>query len=158
MAGTDARLLLLFMGAMGKSAQSCCTPGFRTPWKGRPVSALIHAATMVTAASSCGALSLCSSRRPPPRRPAGDRGLTSFFAATIALVKTTSSVIAYSTCSQLGYMFVALGAGAIVGISTLNPWLLQGAAVPGRGSVITAMHQADMRKMGAVGLHPFTPS
>ena len=79
---------------------------------------------------------------------------TAFFAATVGLVQNDiKRVIAYSTCSQLGYMFVALGVGAYGHrhVPPVHPRLLQGAAVPRRGSVIHAMHhEQDMRNMGGL--------
>ncbi|MEO7157106.1 MAG: NADH-quinone oxidoreductase subunit L, partial [Vicinamibacterales bacterium] len=107
--------LLLFMGAMGKSAQFLLHTWLPDAMEGpTPVSALIHAATMVTAGVFMVA-------RFSPLFEASDfamttvlvvGAITAFFAATVGLVQNDiKRVIAYSTCSQLGYMFVALGAG-----------------------------------------------
>ena len=108
--------LLLFMGAMGKSAQFLLHTWLPDAMEGpTPVSALIHAATMVTAGVFMVA------RLSPLFELAPDAlvfvtvigGITAFFAATVGLVQNDiKRVIAYSTCSQLGYMFVALGVGA----------------------------------------------
>ena len=108
--------LLLFMGAMGKSAQFLLHTWLPDAMEGpTPVSALIHAATMVTAGIFMVA-------RLSPLFELSETALfvvtlvgatTAFFAATIGLVQNDiKRVIAYSTCSQLGYMFVALGVGA----------------------------------------------
>jgi NADH-quinone oxidoreductase subunit L len=107
--------LLLFMGAMGKSAQFLLHTWLPDAMEGpTPVSALIHAATMVTAG-----VFLVARMSPLFEYRARARGgdvvgaMTAFFAATVGLVQNDiKRVIAYSTCSQLGYMFVALGVGA----------------------------------------------
>jgi len=156
--------LLLFMGAMGKSAQFLLHTWLPDAMEGpTPVSALIHAATMVTA----GVFMVARLSPLFEQAPAAQTavlvigGLTSFFAATIALVQNDiKRVIAYSTCSQLGYMFVALGAGAYsVGIfHLLTHGFFKALLFLGAGSVITAMHhEQDMRKMGGLwGSIPFT--
>jgi len=118
--------LLLFMGAMGKSAQFLLHTWLPDAMEGpTPVSALIHAATMVTAGVFMVA------RRSPlfEFSPTALEvvtfvgATTAFFAATVGLVQNDiKRVVAYSTCSQLGYMFVALGVGAYgVGIFHLSP-------------------------------------
>ncbi len=111
--------LLLFIGAMGKSAQLLLHTWLPDAMEGpTPVSALIHAATMVTA----GVFLVC--RMSPLFELAPDAktviviigATTAFFAATVGLVQNDiKRVIAYSTCSQLGYMFVALGRGRLFG-------------------------------------------
>ncbi|RZA15214.1 MAG: NADH-quinone oxidoreductase subunit L, partial [Proteobacteria bacterium] len=108
--------LLLFMGAMGKSAQFLLHTWLPDAMEGpTPVSALIHAATMVTAGVFMVArLSPLFELSPFALNVVIIIGaITAFFAATVGLVQNDiKRVIAYSTCSQLGYMFVALGAGA----------------------------------------------
>src|ERR1700759_873823 len=107
--------LLLFMGAMGKSAQFLLHTWLPDAMEGpTPVSALIHAATMVTAGVFMVArLSPLFELSPNAQAFVMFIGaITAFFAATVGLVQNDiKRVIAYSTCSQLGYMFVALGAG-----------------------------------------------
>src|SRR5437879_6004817 len=149
--------LLLFMGAMGKSAQFLLHTWLPDAMEGpTPVSALIHAATMVTAGVFMVArLSPLFEASPVAMTTVLYVGaVTAFFAATVGLVQNDiKRVIAYSTCSQLGYMFVALGAGTYsAGIFHLfthaffKPLLFLGA-----GSVIHAMHhEQDMRKMGGL--------
>lgn len=108
--------LLLFMGAMGKSAQFLLHTWLPDAMEGpTPVSALIHAATMVTAGvflvARCSPLFELSPTALNVVVVVG--ALTAFFAATVGLVQNDiKRVIAYSTCSQLGYMFVGLGIGA----------------------------------------------
>src|SRR5690606_14295764 len=107
--------LLLFMGAMGKSAQFLLHTWLPDAMEGpTPVSALIHAATMVTAGvfmvARLSPLFEASSVSMTVVLLIG--AITAFFAATVGLVQNDiKRVIAYSTCSQLGYMFVALGVG-----------------------------------------------
>ena len=129
--------LLLFMGAMGKSAQFLLHTWLPDAMEGpTPVSALIHAATMVTAGVFMVArLSPLFELAPGALTFVTFIGATTaFFAATVGLVQNDiKRVIAYSTCSQLGYMFVALGVGAYRRrhLPPVHPRLLQGAAVPG---------------------------
>ncbi|MGE0024568.1 MAG: NADH-quinone oxidoreductase subunit L, partial [Hyphomicrobium sp.] len=108
--------LLLFMGAMGKSAQFLLHTWLPDAMEGpTPVSALIHAATMVTAGVFMVArLSPIFELAPTALEVVTLVGaITAFFAATVGLVQNDiKRVIAYSTCSQLGYMFVACGVGA----------------------------------------------
>ena len=108
--------LLLFMGAMGKSAQFLLHTWLPDAMEGpTPVSALIHAATMVTAGVFLVArLSPLYELAPNAQAFVALIGaVTAFFAGTVALVQNDiKRVIAYSTCSQLGYMFVAMGLGA----------------------------------------------
>ncbi len=109
--------LLLFMGAMGKSAQFLLHTWLPDAMEGpTPVSALIHAATMVTAGVFMVArLSPVFEQAPMALSVVVVIGATTaFFAATVGLVQNDiKRVIAYSTCSQLGYMFVALGLGGL---------------------------------------------
>ena len=149
--------LLLFMGAMGKSAQFLLHTWLPDAMEGpTPVSALIHAATMVTAGVFMVArLSPLFEHAPFAQTAVLVIGaITAFFAATVGLVQNDiKRVIAYSTCSQLGYMFVALGAGAYsVGIFHLfTHAFFKALLFLGAGSVITAMHhEQDMRKMGGL--------
>ncbi len=149
--------LLLFMGAMGKSAQFLLHTWLPDAMEGpTPVSALIHAATMVTAGVFMVA-------RLSPIFEASTLAMTvvlivgattAFVAATIGLVQNDiKRVIAYSTMSQLGYMFVALGAGAYTaGIFHLfTHAFFKALLFLGAGAVIHAMHhEQDMRKMGGL--------
>jgi NADH-quinone oxidoreductase subunit L len=152
--------LLLFMGAMGKSAQFLLHTWLPDAMEGpTPVSALIHAATMVTAGVFMVA------RLSPIFEYAPNAALvvivvgatTAFFAATVGLVQNDiKRVIAYSTCSQLGYMFVALGVGAYsAGIFHLfTHAFFKALLFLGAGSVIHAMHhEQDMRHMGGLRKH-----
>ena len=149
--------LLLFMGAMGKSAQFLLHTWLPDAMEGpTPVSALIHAATMVTAGVFLVA-------RMSPLFEYSEFALatvtffgafTAFFAATIGIAQNDiKRVVAYSTCSQLGYMFVAMGVGAYeVGMFHLTTHAFFKALLfLGSGSVIHAMHEEqDMRKMGGL--------
>ncbi|PZA12104.1 NADH-quinone oxidoreductase subunit L [Rhodopseudomonas palustris] len=149
--------LLLFMGAMGKSAQFLLHTWLPDAMEGpTPVSALIHAATMVTAGVFMVA------RMSPLFELAPDAqavvmffgATTAFFAATIGLVQNDiKRIVAYSTCSQLGYMFVAMGAGAYsVGMFHLfTHAFFKALLFLGAGSVIHAMHhEQDIRHMGGL--------
>ncbi len=151
--------LLLFMGAMGKSAQFLLHTWLPDAMEGpTPVSALIHAATMVTAGVFMVArLSPLFEQAPLALQVVTLVGaVTAFFAATVGLVQNDiKRVVAYSTCSQLGYMFVACGVGAYsAGIFHLfTHAFFKALLFLGSGSVIHAMHhEQDMRKMG--GLAP----
>ncbi len=152
--------LLLFMGAMGKSAQFLLHTWLPDAMEGpTPVSALIHAATMVTAGVFLVArMSPMFELAPYAREVVVIVGaVTAFFAATVALVQNDiKRVIAYSTCSQLGYMFVAMGVGAYgVGIFHLfTHAFFKALLFLGSGSVIHAMSgEQDMRKMGGLAPH-----
>ncbi len=152
-----ATCLLLFMGAMGKSAQFLLHTWLPDAMEGpTPVSALIHAATMVTAGVFLVA------RMSPVFELSHDAlmvvtlvgAITAFFAATVGLVQNDiKRVIAYSTCSQLGYMFVALGVGAY-GAAVFHLFthaFFKALLFLGSGSVIHAMSdEQDMRKMGGI--------
>jgi len=149
--------LLLFMGAMGKSAQFLLHTWLPDAMEGpTPVSALIHAATMVTAGVFMVArLSPMFDASPFAMSVVFTIGaITAFFAATVGLVQNDiKRVIAYSTCSQLGYMFVALGAGVYsAGIFHLfTHAFFKALLFLGAGSVIHAMHhEQDMRNMGGL--------
>src|SRR5437764_5037633 len=156
--------LLLFMGAMGKSAQFLLHTWLPDAMEGpTPVSALIHAATMVTAGVFMVArLSFVFDLSPTALNFVLFIGATTaFFAATVGLVQNDiKRVIAYSTCSQLGYMFVAEGVGAYgAGIFHLfTHAFFKALLFLGAGSVITAMHhEQDMRRMGGLKEEiPFT--
>ena len=150
--------LLLFVGAMGKSAQLGLHTWLPDAMEGpTPVSALIHAATMVTAGVFMVA-------RLSPVIEYSDTALqvitivgaaTAFFAATVGCVQNDiKRVIAYSTCSQLGYMFFACGVSAYsAGIFHLmTHGFFKALLFLGAGSVIHAMSdEQDMRKMGGLG-------
>src|SRR5690606_36447155 len=145
--------LLLFLGAMGKSAQFLLHTWLPDAMEGpTPVSALIHAATMVTAGvflvARCSPLFELAPAAPQVVTIVG--AVTAFFAATVGLVQNDiKRVIAYSTCSQLGYMFVALGVGAYgVGIFHLfTHAFFKALLFLGSGSVIHAMSdEQDMRR------------
>ncbi len=149
--------LLLFMGACGKSAQVPLHVWLPDAMEGpTPVSALIHAATMVTAGVYIVARSHALFER---STVALDVVLwvgviTAVFAATIGLVQTDiKRVLAYSTVSQLGYMFAALGLGAYTaGIFHLvTHAFFKALLFLGAGSVIHGLHgEQDLRKMGAL--------
>ena len=156
--------LLLFMGAMGKSAQFLLHTWLPDAMEGpTPVSALIHAATMVTAGVFMVA-------RLSPLFELSTTALTvvtivgattAFFAATVGLVQNDiKRIVAYSTCSQLGYMFVAMGVGAYsVGMFHLfTHAFFKALLFLGSGSVIIAMHhEQDIRHMGGLRKKiPFT--
>ena len=154
--------LLLFMGAMGKSAQFLLHTWLPDAMEGpTPVSALIHAATMVTA----GVFLVC--RMSPVFEYSPDAlafvtvvgATTAFFAATVGLVQNDiKRVIAYSTCSQLGYMFAAAGIGAYEAamFHLFTHAFFKALLFLGSGSVIHAMSdEQDMRKMG--GLYKLIP-
>ena len=149
--------LLLFMGAMGKSAQFGLHTWLPDAMAGpTPVSALIHAATMVTAGVFMMArLSPVFELAPEALKFVTLTGaITAFFAATVGLVQNDiKRVIAYSTCSQLGYMFVACGVGAYgAGIFHLfTHAFFKALLFLGAGSVIHALHhEQDMRNMGGL--------
>jgi NADH-quinone oxidoreductase subunit L len=156
--------LLLFLGAMGKSAQFLLHTWLPDAMEGpTPVSALIHAATMVTAGVFMVArLSPLFEQAPAALAFVTIIGATTaFFAATIGLVQNDiKRVIAYSTCSQLGYMFVGLGVGGYsLGIFHLfTHAFFKALLFLGAGSVILAMHhEQDMRNMGGLWRKiPFT--
>jgi NADH-quinone oxidoreductase subunit L len=156
--------LLLFMGAMGKSAQFLLHTWLPDAMEGpTPVSALIHAATMVTAG-----VFMVARLSPLFEQSSAAMSFvifigatTAIFAATVGLVQNDiKRVIAYSTCSQLGYMFVALGVGGYsIGIFHLfTHAFFKALLFLGAGSVITAMHhEQDMRHMGGLWRKiPFT--
>jgi NADH-quinone oxidoreductase subunit L len=155
-----ALCLLLFMGAMGKSAQLGLHTWLPDAMEGpTPVSALIHAATMVTA----GVFLVC---RMSPLFEYSDLALgvvtfvgasTAFFAATVGLTQNDiKRVIAYSTCSQLGYMFFAAGVSAYPAamFHLTTHAFFKALLFLGAGSVIHAMSdEQDMRKMGGIAKH-----
>lgn len=149
--------VLLFIGAMGKSAQLFLHTWLPDAMEGpTPVSALIHAATMVTA----GVFLVC--RMSPLYEFAPDAkalivflgATTAFFAATVGLVQNDiKRVIAYSTCSQLGYMFVAAGVGvySVAMFHLLTHAFFKAMLFLGAGSVIHGMHhEQDMRRYGGL--------
>lgn len=148
---------LLFIGAMGKSAQLILHTWLPDAMEGpTPVSALIHAATMVTA----GVFLVC--RMSPLMEFAPEAtafitvlgATTAFFAATVGLVQNDiKRVIAYSTCSQLGYMFVAAGVGvySVAMFHLFTHAFFKAMLFLGAGSVIHGMHhEQDMRNYGGL--------
>jgi NADH-quinone oxidoreductase subunit L len=156
--------LLLFMGAMGKSAQFLLHTWLPDAMEGpTPVSALIHAATMVTAGVFMVArLSPLFELAPNAQAVVMFIGATTaFFAGTVGLVQNDiKRIIAYSTCSQLGFMFVALGAGAysIAVFHLFTHAFFKALLFLGAGSVIHACHhEQDIRHMGGLWRKiPFT--
>ncbi|HSC19753.1 MAG TPA: NADH-quinone oxidoreductase subunit L [Rhizomicrobium sp.] len=156
--------ILLFIGAMGKSAQLGLHTWLPDAMEGpTPVSALIHAATMVTA----GVFLVCRCSPLFQLSPAALAfvtfigATTAFFAASVGLFQNDiKRVIAYSTCSQLGYMFAAAGVSAY-GAAMFHLFthaFFKALLFLAAGSVITAMHhEQDMRKMGGLARQiPFT--
>ena len=153
----DLICLLLFVGAMGKSAQILLHTWLPDAMEGpTPVSALIHAATMVTAGVFL--VVRCS-----PIYEYSELALnvitivgmsTAFFAATVALVQTDiKKIIAYSTCSQLGYMFFAAGVGAynVAMFHLFTHAFFKALLFLGSGSVIHAFKdEQNINKMGGV--------
>ena len=153
----DVACVLLFIGAMGKSAQFLLHTWLPDAMEGpTPVSALIHAATMVTA----GVYMVCLLSPMFEAAPAAKvlvtvvGAITCLFAATIGLAQNDiKRVVAYSTCSQLGYMFFAAGVGAYPAamFHLFTHAFFKALLFLGAGSVIEAMHhEQDMRKMGAL--------
>jgi NADH-quinone oxidoreductase subunit L len=149
--------VLLFLGAMGKSAQLGLHVWLPDAMEGpTPVSALIHAATMVTAGV------FLMARMSPIMSDAPHAlgfvtfigGSTALFAATIGCVQNDiKRIIAYSTCSQLGYMFVAAGVGAYQAsiFHLITHAFFKALLFLGAGSVIHAMSdEQDIRKMGGI--------
>ena len=150
--------LMLFVGACGKSAQLPLYLWLPDAMEGpTPVSALIHAATMVTAG-----VFLMTRMNPviaeayhwAPTIIAVIGAATALFAATVAVAQNDiKKVLAYSTVSQLGYMFLAVGSGAYVAaiFHMITHAFFKALLFLGSGSVIHGMHhEQDMRKMGAL--------
>ncbi len=160
----DVICLLLFIGAMGKSAQLLLHTWLPDAMEGpTPVSALIHAATMVTAGVFMVArISPMMEYAPAALMVVTLVGAaTAFFAATVGLVQNDiKRVIAYSTCSQLGYMFFACGVSAYAAgiFHLMTHAFFKALLFLGSGSVIHAMSgEQDMRKMGGIWKKiPFT--
>ena len=153
---------LLFVGAMGKSAQFFLHTWLPDAMEGpTPVSALIHAATMVTA----GVYMVCLLSPIYEYAPVASAiialtgAVTALFAATVGLAQNDiKRVIAYSTCSQLGYMFFAAGVGAYQAamFHLFTHAFFKALLFLGAGSVIHGMHhEQDMRRMG--GLWRYLP-
>ena len=153
----DLAAVLLFIGAMGKSAQFFLHTWLPDAMEGpTPVSALIHAATMVTA----GVYMVCLLSPIYEYAPTASLiiaiigGITALFAATVGMMQNDiKRVIAYSTCSQLGYMFFAAGVGAYQGamFHLFTHAFFKALLFLGAGSVIHGMHhEQDMRKMGGL--------
>ena len=152
--------LLLFVGAVGKSAQIPLYVWLPDAMEGpTPVSALIHAATMVTAGVYMVARNAVLFTHAPEVMfiVAVIGVLTALMAATIGLVQTDiKRVLAYSTVSQLGYMFLATGVGAFAAAAfhLMTHAFFKALLFLGSGSVIHAMNEEqDMRKMGAMRLY-----
>jgi NADH-quinone oxidoreductase subunit L len=154
---TDLACALLFVGAMGKSAQFFLHTWLPDAMEGpTPVSALIHAATMVTA----GVYMVCLLSPMFEYAPVAKEivtvigAVTALFAATVGLTQNDiKRVIAYSTCSQLGYMFFAAGVGAYQAamFHLFTHAFFKALLFLGAGSVINGMHhEQDMRKYGAL--------
>ncbi|HLF14025.1 MAG TPA: NADH-quinone oxidoreductase subunit L [Bacteroidota bacterium] len=154
--------LLLFLGATGKSAQIPLYIWLPDAMAGpTPVSALIHAATMVTAGvymvARCSVLFVLA---PATMETVAIVGIaTAFFAATMGLVQTDiKKILAYSTISQLGYMFAGLGVGAFTAglFHVTTHAFFKALLFLGAGAVIHALHdEQDVTKMG--GLKKFMP-
>ena len=153
----DLICLLLFVGAMGKSAQIFLHTWLPDAMEGpTPVSALIHAATMVTAGVflvvRCSPIYEYSELALNVITVVGMS--TAFFAATVALVQTDiKKIIAYSTCSQLGYMFFATGVGAynVAMFHLFTHAFFKALLFLGSGSVIHAFkEEQNINKMGGV--------
>jgi NADH-quinone oxidoreductase subunit L len=153
----EAVALLLFIGAMGKSAQFFLHVWLPDAMEGpTPVSALIHAATMVTA----GVFMVCRAGELYQLAPYAAGfvtvigAITALFAATIGLAQNDiKRVVAYSTCSQLGYMFFAAGVGAYDAamFHLFTHAFFKALLFLGAGSVIVGLHhEQDMRYMGGV--------
>ena len=153
----DLACVLLFIGAMGKSAQFFLHTWLPDAMEGpTPVSALIHAATMVTAGVYMVCLLSPMFEQAPTARTLVTviGAVTALFAATVGLAQNDiKRVIAYSTCSQLGYMFFAAGVGAYQAamFHLFTHAFFKALLFLGAGSVIHGMHhEQDMRKMGAL--------
>ncbi|WP_411816039.1 NADH-quinone oxidoreductase subunit L [Hyphococcus sp. DH-69] len=156
--------VLLFIGAMGKSAQFLLHTWLPDAMEGpTPVSALIHAATMVTA----GVFLVCRASVIYEYAPNAAAmitfvgAITAFFAATVGLLQDDiKKIVAYSTCSQLGYMFFAAGVGAYDAamFHLFTHAFFKALLFLGSGAVIIGMHhEQDIKKMGGVKeLMPFT--
>ena len=156
--------VLLFIGAMGKSAQFFLHTWLPDAMEGpTPVSALIHAATMVTA----GVFLVCRCSVIFEYAPNAAAlvtlvgAVTAFFAATVGLLQDDiKKIVAYSTCSQLGYMFFAAGVGAYDAamFHLFTHAFFKALLFLGSGAVIIGMHhEQDIKKMGGVrNLMPFT--
>src|ERR1700688_325460 len=153
----DLACVLLFIGAMGKSAQFLLHTWLPDAMEGpTPVSALIHAATMVTA----GVYMVCLLSPMFEYAPIAKAvvtvvgAITALFAATVGLAQNDiKRVIAYSTCSQVGYMFMAAGVGAYQAsmFHLFTHAFFKALLFLAAGSVITAMHhEQDMRAMGGL--------
>jgi NADH-quinone oxidoreductase subunit L len=158
----DLACVLLFIGAMGKSAQFLLHTWLPDAMEGpTPVSALIHAATMVTA----GVYMVCLLSPMFEYAPIAKAvvtvvgATTALFAATVGLAQNDiKRVVAYSTCSQLGYMFFAAGVGAYPAamFHLFTHAFFKALLFLGAGAVINAVHhEQDMRKMG--GLYKVLP-
>jgi NADH-quinone oxidoreductase subunit L len=155
--GVTSIAILLFIGAVGKSAQIPLYVWLPDAMAGpTPVSALIHAATMVTAGVyMIVRCSVIFTHAPTAMFIVAIIGaITALFAATIGLAQNDiKKVLAYSTISQLGYMFLACGVGAFIAaiFHVITHAFFKALLFLGSGSVIHGMHhEQDMRRMGAL--------
>ncbi len=157
-----AATLLLFLGATGKSAQIPLYTWLPDAMEGpTPVSALIHAATMVTAGVYMVARSAPLYTRTPISLEAVAiiGAATALFAASMGLVqRDIKRILAYSTVSQLGYMFAALGVGAFAAgiFHLMTHAFFKALLFLGAGSVIHAAHEQDILRIG--GLKKYLPT
>ena len=148
--------LLIFLGAVGKSGQFPLHSWLPDAMEGpTPVSALIHAATMVAAGVYLTAVMypLFAASEAALGTVAVIGGLTALFAATIALVQTDiKRILAYSTISQLGYMMLALGTGGYTAaiFHLMTHAFFKALLFLAAGSVIHAIHTQDIREMGGL--------
>ena len=153
--GVTSVAVLLFIGATGKSAQIPLLRGCLTRWPARRrFRLLIHAATMVTAGVYMVVRCNAIYQHAPTAMfiVAIIGGATAIFAATIGLAQNDiKKVLAYSTVSQLGYMFLACGVGAFIAaiFHVMTHAFFKALLFLGSGSVIHGMHhEQDMRRMG----------
>lgn len=149
--------IFVFCGAVGKSAQFPLHVWLPDAMEGpTPVSALIHAATMVAAGVYLVARSftIFAASEPAAMVVAIIGAITAFIAASIGLVQNDiKRVLAYSTCSQLGYMIMALGLGSMTAgiFHLMTHAFFKALLFLGAGSVIHAVHTMDIREMGGIG-------
>jgi len=149
--------LLMFLGVMGKSAQFPLHIWLPNAMEGpTPVSALLHAATMVAAGvyMVVRANPLFAQSPTTLTAMAWIGGFTALFAAIVAVVQTDiKRVLAYSTCSQFGYMICALGAGSVMGgfFHLTTHAFFKALLFLGAGSVIHAVHSNELEHMGGLG-------
>ncbi|MFF2092570.1 NADH-quinone oxidoreductase subunit L [Paenibacillus sp. NPDC058174] len=149
--------LLIFIGAIGKSGQFPLHVWLPDAMEGpTPISALIHAATMVAAGVFLLArtFDIISASEAAMQTTAYIGGFTAIFAATIALAQNDiKRILAYSTVSQLGYMVMAIGLGSVSGgiFHLFTHAFFKALLFLGAGSIIHAVHTQDIREMGGLG-------